>query len=146
MIFFGQEFSEQAISEAVKLAERTYPRECCGLFFRKGDSNTSTLFVPMTNHSSQSDEFEINELEHIALLQSQQRQGYFPTGFLHSHPDADSSLSTFDTQQFIIEGNYVLGSSIAFVLEVRKGHGKVLSGYLFSNETKGFSRQSSLVR
>ena len=145
MIFFGQEFSEHAIEEAVLVAEKTYPKECCGLLFRKTDSDISTLFVPLTNHSLDADHFEVNELEHIALLLEQKAAGFVPSGLLHSHPDSEARLSMTDQRKLVIQGNYVLGSLLAFVLEVRDGKARKLAGYSFCNEEQKFSRESNWI-
>lgn len=142
MFFFGQEFSEQAILDAVKTAESVYPSECCGLLFRKKGSDISTLFVSLTNHSCNDAHFEVNELEHIALLQQQEAAGFVPSGFLHSHPDSEARLSVRDQDRLVIEGIYVLGRLISFVLEVRGGKARELRGYSFSEKDQIFSSES----
>jgi|GEM_PF-6673316 len=145
MNFFGQEFSEQAIAEAVLIAEKTYPKECCGLLFRRADSDVSTLFVPLTNHSLDATRFEVNELEHIALLRKQKAAGFVPSGLLHSHPDSEARLSMLDRRKLVIQGNYVLGSLLAFVLEVSDGKAQKLAGYSFCHEEQKFSCESKWV-
>ena len=142
MLFFGQEFSEQAISDAVKTAESVYPSECCGLLFRKKGSDISTLFVSLTNYSRNDALFEVDELEHIALLRQQEAAGFVPSGFLHSHPDSEARLSMRDQEQLVIEGNYVLGRLISFVLEVRDGKARELRGYSFSERDLIFLSES----
>jgi proteasome lid subunit RPN8/RPN11 len=88
-------FSRKQFDELHLLAQRTYPRECCGILL--GRDHTVLEVVPCTNDvTGRGDRYRIPAVELIAAQKHARGQGMDIIGFYHSHPDHQPEPSTTD--------------------------------------------------
>jgi desampylase len=98
---------------------RAFPRECCGLLegyvrslilsVSKGEASTSEIahisaLHPMRNIALESDRFEIDPAQHIALLQKLRGTERTIIGCYHSHPNGRAEPSERDRASADEEG------------------------------------------
>lgn len=89
------------LAELARYAEKTYPKECCGILVGRefDDMRVIHRFMPMDNRWQGADvmrRFLIGGADLLAAERQLQNGGDEVLGFFHSHPDAAPRPSEFD--------------------------------------------------
>ena len=84
------------LEDVIRCAREAYPLEACGLLVGR---NTGDRFIPITNISSQANEYEMDPAELIAALRSLRETGERLLGIFHSHPHGPAEPSETDVER-----------------------------------------------
>jgi proteasome lid subunit RPN8/RPN11 len=84
-------------------ARSAFPRECCGLIegVMEGSVATVAAVHPTANLATDSDRFEIDPAEQIALLRQLRGTGREIIGCYHSHPNGRAEPSPRDRENAV---------------------------------------------
>ena len=85
-------------------ARAAFPHECCGLIEGVRGEARATALHPTKNLATESDRFEIDPAEHIALLRALRGSGREIVGCYHSHPNGRAELSPRDRACIMDDG------------------------------------------
>ena len=90
--------AEDLRAQIAREARAAYPRECCGLIegYRDGARVIATALHPARNIAEDSDRFEIDPAQHIALLRALRGTAHDIVGCYHSHPNGRAEPSERD--------------------------------------------------
>ena len=96
--------SKQAFDTLVAHAERSRPRECCGLLLGRGDPSAGghvelTEAVPAGNLADDPDRFLLDPVDHIRTRREARARGLDVVGFYHSHPHSAARPSARDVAE-----------------------------------------------
>jgi proteasome lid subunit RPN8/RPN11 len=91
---------EDLRTQLVREAERSFPRECCGLIegILAGDMAQAFALHPCANLAREPDRFEIDPRDHIKLLRQLRGTPRSLIGCYHSHPNGQAAASARDAQ------------------------------------------------
>ena len=97
------EVAEQALQDMLAHAERTHPRECCGLLHGYFEDITSA--VPVRNvHVAPKTHFEIDPQALIDAHRAAREGGPLVLGYYHSHPNGLARPSATDARMAAGDG------------------------------------------
>lgn len=87
-------------------AERTYPRECCGILLGREESGQRLVYslIPAENDvgiNRAVSHFQIDPLAVYRAEAAAEKDGMIIAGFYHSHPDCDAVPSDEDIHHMI---------------------------------------------
>ena len=122
-------------------AERSYPRECCGVLLGTASAGqrvvTLTLSCENAGSDSPATRYRINPEQVLAALKLAQNRGETIVGFYHSHPDNPPSYSSADlAEAHWFDCSYLIAS-------VEHGHATHTASYVLlgSEEKKEFQAE-----
>ena len=99
----------------VSHAEKTYPKECCGVMLGSDGSVKEAVALPNVYTGPQEDFFVMDPKDLNRVDREARSNGLDVVGVFHSHPDCDAYFSKRDLENSCSWFSYV-------VLSIKKGH------------------------
>lgn len=126
-------------------AERSYPRECCGILLGTMAMEGRTVNLTLTCDNVRTDDaqrrYSIRPEQVIAAFKLARSRGENIVGFYHSHPDHPSHYSKTD----LIEAHWFDCSYV--ITSVEHGHATVTESFVLlgTEEAKSFEQEEMEV-
>lgn len=151
MKVFDLELPSELIEEIARHGERDYPIEACGVVFGARERSALDRVVAMKNVQDKyhqrdpitfsrdgRDAFRFDDLEHMRVVESAEREGLFEAAIYHSHCDAGAYFSPEDRAMAVQDGFELIPGAIHFVVSVRNGKRSDMAAFRFDPARKTF--------
>ena|SRR4030081_3591329 len=99
---------KDAWEQMVSHAEKTYPKECCGVMLGSDQVVREAVPVPNSYTGAQEDFFVMDPKDLIRVDELARQKGLETVGIFHSHPDCDAYFSKRDLEHSCSWFSYVI--------------------------------------
>lgn len=133
------ELTKEQIQQIKKIAEETYPYECCGVFIGRVEDGVKKVseLVPAENQRTDSPANRYLITADFLYQMEKKLQGTSSAilGFFHSHPDVPARPSSYDQDHAWPWYSYL-------IVSVRKGQAQEVLNWRLRDDRSGFDPEN----